>query len=109
MKNKLIIGLLLLAGLITWHSYSPRVVADHPREPHAVIILGYNATLGPIVHTSNGGYRPQTGLEVEWVSRSQNAPEINVGSNLAESMAYLMNAGFRLEQPVNYGQHLFTR
>jgi hypothetical protein len=92
--NKLIIGLLVigLAGLFTITTI--KATAENPVQSAGTVILGYTTTY----HYAEGRYI-EDGLEVRWVSRSASAPEIPIGSNLAEAMAYLQDNGYELAVP----------
>lgn len=104
MKNKYIIGLLLLAvGLFTFNNY--KATAENPKVEAATVILGYQVAY---VQNSEGFYR-EAGMRVLYVSRSSNAPDIQVGSELAEAMAVLVDRGFEMQVPTLRSEFVFNR
>lgn len=71
----------------------------------ATNIYDFGVAGGPL--TTNI-YTRQVGMKVEFVSRSHNAPEVNVGSDLAETIAYLLeNKLVQRDMPGN--QLMFTK
>lgn len=102
MKTKsYLIGLVLCAitllGLIIT-TKSP--AQNRAQTPPACIIVGFQQTMGALVPTTGGSYRPQIGLHVAWVERGPNAPDVGleVGEPLSQAVEKIMTSNYRNEK-----------
>lgn len=108
-KNILISILTLITLLIIILITRPAKGQHHSSSHHEVVILGYQGQYGPVQQDEYGYSRPQVGLITEWSSCSSGSSIVKPESNLAETLAVLMEQGYQLQPQTVYGEYLLIK